>query len=106
MDKMLFLVALLALTLAAPAKDKLDQVPVLNFLRRDTPALTTLAFTQDILMLKTPAESFTICLLNQPTELETKIQLSYGLTEDPDVPHFLVAYISSRIFARNRSILP
>jgi hypothetical protein len=65
MDKMLFLAALLALTLAAPAKDKLDQIPVLNFLRRDTPALTTLASTPAISMLKTQVENFTTCLLNQ-----------------------------------------
>jgi hypothetical protein len=102
---MLFLVALLALTLAAPAKDKLDRIPVFNLLCRDTPALTTLASTQAILMLETQVESFTTCLLNQQMELEIKIQSSYGSTEDPDALHFSVASISLRIFAINRSIL-
>lgn len=94
MDKMLFLVALLALTLAAPAKDKLDQIPVLILSPRVTPATTALPSTPAILMLKTPAESFTICLLNQPTEPEIKILSSSGSMEDPDVPLFSVASIS------------
>jgi|LakMenEpi03Aug12_release.lakeMendotaPanAssembly.Ray.scaffolds.fasta_scaffold520430_2 ABC-type branched-subunit amino acid transport system permease subunit len=88
MYKMLFLVAILALTLAAPANDKLSQVPVLNFLRRDTLVITTLASTLAISMLKTPAEHFTTCLLNQQMGLEIKIQLSCGSTEGLDALHF------------------
>jgi hypothetical protein len=104
--KVVLLAVVLAVALAAPAGDKVNNVPVFLPLVRATLQNTTPASTPAISMSRAPTGLSIMSLFSPKMERGTKIRSPSGSMEDPAAAHSLVPLSSFRIPARNRAVLP
>ena len=83
----ILIILLLAVSYSYVLEDKIDHVPVIILLFRDTLSISTLPFTPAILILILLIELPFMFLCSQPKEKEITIHSLYGSTADLAVLH-------------------